>query len=155
MLVGVVVGIVVGRCRVSDSGTEAELERGLVAMAAAIGGERARFVEAEAHFAAASGGVIFDAYPLFLLELSRALREGRTHESDPRVAAVVERLAAGDTAGAVAGLPAIPEDFPGRHHLERAVIELARRTTTIPPGPARAGAGGRAEGAEGENPDHP
>lgn len=131
-LVAVAVGLVVARCRVAEGGADAALERGLVAMAAAIRGDATRFVEAEEQLAAASGGSIFDAYPLFLLELCRALREGRALESDRRVRAVVERLAHGDMVGAIAKLPEIPEDFPGRRHLERAVIELARRMPDQP-----------------------
>jgi len=128
VLVAVAVGLLLGRCRVSQGSEEAELERGLGALASALSGDHARFAEAEDAFARASGGSIFDAYPLFMLELSRGLREGRAPESDPAVRAIVVRLGTGDVRGALALLPTIPEAFPGRRHLERAVIELARRT---------------------------
>ena len=127
MLVGAIVAFAMGRCLIAESGEEAHLERGLEALAAGIGGETDRFAEAESEFARASGATIFDAYPLFLLELSHVLATHRADESDVAVRVVMQALARGDVHGAIAKLPTIPGDFPGRQHLERAVVELARR----------------------------
>ena len=128
VLVAAVVAFVLGRCRLNEASKESALERGLVALATAVRGDPGRFVEAERELAAASGGSIFDAYPLFLLELSRAIREGRAGEAAPEVRPVVLAIARGDLEGALAALPTIPEAFPGRQHLERLVVELLRRS---------------------------
>ena len=129
MLIGAVAGIIVGRCHLADADSAEHLDRGLTALAQGIGGRADRFVEAEAELAKASGATIYDGYPLFLLELSHILREGRAGEADPAVRPVIQALARGDVDDALRRLPSVPRDFAGRQHLERVVIELARRAS--------------------------
>ncbi|MFO0747016.1 MAG: hypothetical protein U1F43_15340 [Myxococcota bacterium] len=108
-------------------GKDAALGAGMDALARALKGDRAAFATAEEAFARASGNGVFEPYPIFMLELTRAFAEGRAGDADPQVRPILLALARGDAAGAVAQLPSIPEDFVGRAHLERAVVELARR----------------------------
>jgi len=119
-------GIVVGRCKLSEASLDGQLDRGLDALVRAIGGERAAYPEAEKAFARAAGASVVDRYPLFLLELTRAIADGRAPIADPDVRPVIVALAAGDFARAVADLPSIPSGFEGREQLERAVVALAR-----------------------------
>jgi hypothetical protein len=92
---------VIARCDQSQSRTETRLEAGLTALAQALKGAHARFDDAEVALAEAASNVIFDAYPLFCLEMTRILRgSGDTHPA-PELAPIVGALRAGELAEAL------------------------------------------------------
>jgi len=116
-------GLVVLRCELASERGEGRLEQGYALIVRGLDGETAAFVEAEQALASAAG--ITDAYPLFVLEAARRLRERRFDDATPEVRAVFELLVARRYDEALHAVSGLPATLAGRAELARLVTDLA------------------------------
>lgn len=124
-------GVLVLRCHVLDDRAEARLDHALTLVVRGLEGEPSAFAEAEHELASAAS--FTDPYPLFVLEVTRRLRERRWHDAHPEVQRVLTALAAArwqDAASAVAELDAA---IAGRDTLARLVRDLSVKATALRP----------------------
>jgi hypothetical protein len=75
IIVALAVGLVIVRCRDGGERGRRWRDEGVRALLAGLEGERAGFARAEEAFAKGAGGVLFDPFPVFALEVSRVLDE--------------------------------------------------------------------------------
>lgn len=130
-LVAIAASVLILRCEVLADRSEARLDHALALVVRGLEGEPAALAEAEHALAGAAS--FTDPYPLFVLEVTRRLRERRWHDAHPEVQRVLMALAAArwqDAATAVAGLDAA---LPGRDTLARLVTDLGARAAALRP----------------------
>jgi len=116
--------IVVIRGTEVEQATEASTQAGAKALRAAIEGDRAQFAVAEQHFREGVRGMVFDAYPMFCLELTRAVAAGEPPTVRADLAPATQALTSGDLAGAQRALREV-KDGIGKRWLTRLVQEMS------------------------------
>ncbi len=124
VLLALAVGLVWVRFGRATDAKGAALRQGAVALERALTAE-ADWAPAEALFARAARASVFDPYPVFALELTQQLRQGRLDLRDPALEPVARAMAAGDLAGARRALQAVPESAPGRAWFHRLLDDMA------------------------------
>ncbi len=89
-------GIVAVRGLEIEVSSKVETRAGAQALKAAVAGDRAQFLVAERHFLKAARAMVFDAYPMFCLELTRSLAAGRLAVARRDLEPAATALAEGD-----------------------------------------------------------
>ena len=111
VIVALAGGLVAQRCAVSGRHADTKLDDGLRALRTALETDGDGFGRARRSFAEAAGGVVFEPYPLFALEVVGVLSEARERPD------ALERVA-------VAARPTFQAWLDGR--LEDALVAAAR-----------------------------
>ena len=101
-------GLVVARFEQARRGDDVALAHGAAYLKAAIGGDGGAWDAAADAFSRAAHGSMFDAYPIFALEMVRRIRTGAWGEIEPALLPSALALAVGDYAGARAALEFAP-----------------------------------------------
>jgi len=122
-LVAIAVGVVILRCEVFGDRAQARLEAALTLVVRGVEGDHAAFAEAERTLAGAAS--FTDPYPLFVLEVTRRLRERRWDDAAPEAQGVLDALSRGRWDDARARVHALPAELAGRAELARLVADLS------------------------------
>jgi hypothetical protein len=101
-------GLILARYAQTRSGDEAALSEGAAHLRAAIDGDPTRWAPAEDAFSRAAHGSIFDAYPIFALEMVRRIKSGSWGQIEAALLPSAEALAAGDLTRAREALALAP-----------------------------------------------
>ncbi len=125
IVIALAAGFLISRLNLHERTTSTDLEDGLTALRYALDGETSSYDRAERAFSGAAGNVVFDAFPLFALEMTRLLRSASPLPA--AVGPVVEALRARRFEDALVLASKLPPELSGRDHLLRLVSELHRR----------------------------
>ncbi len=124
IVIALAVAFLMSRLNLHERTTSTHLEDGLTALRSALDGDTSSYDRAERAFSGAAGNVVFDAFPLFALEMTRLLRAETP--APPATAPVLEALRARRFEDALVLASNLPSELSGRDHLLRLVSELHR-----------------------------
>jgi len=127
-MVLLIAGLGVARCAQARHGEAADLAAGAAHLRSALAGDATQWEPAEAAFSRAAHGAIFNAYPVFALEMTRRIRTGDWGAIEPALRPAAQALAAGDFGGARRALDAAPgaAGYPWLSTLLRALEEAGQ-----------------------------
>lgn len=121
VLLALIGGLVLARFVLAGDSQSVALREGLAHVRAAVCGDASAWDPAERQLTRAAHGAVFDAYPIFALELTRRVQGGDLGAVEPALLPSVEALACGDLPAARA---ALAPDAQGHRWMTRLLDDL-------------------------------